>query len=269
MDNDAIREHWRDWAVTYATSLRATTKTPTIKELELHALAKAIRSIPLTAGTVLEVGCGNGINCLALAEMFSDLRFAGVDYIPEMIENARAQLEANPRLAGHVAFHVGDVLEVGLDGVLDPRYDLVFTDRMLVNLNTWELQAQALDTLLDRVAPGGHLVMIENFVGAHTRLNDLREAVDLPRRPAAPFNRFIEEDRLEHQLEDRAQLIAVETFGSLHDVILYVLTPLVGDGEIDYAHPMVRAATDLCLAAEPFEQGEGGQNRIYLFRRNV
>src|SRR5688572_19141791 len=100
MELDAIRDHWKDWATRYALDLRATTKTHTIKALEVDAFSRAIRATPLAekGGTALEVGCGNGLNCLTLAHAFTGLHFVGIDNVPEMVENATRLLMREPSL---------------------------------------------------------------------------------------------------------------------------------------------------------------------------
>lgn len=268
MDLDAIRSHWQDWAARFGADLRATTKTDTIKQLELDAFARALRGAGRSRGTVLEVGCGNGMNCLSLARLFPELRFTGLDYVPEMVAGAEANLARDPGLAGRVAFRVGNALELAADPGLAPGYDVVFTDRMVINLNTWELQRQACSMLAAKVAPGGLLMMIENFSGVHARQNALRALAGLPPRPVAGYNRFLDEATYEAHLGGLLTPVLVEDFAALHDLVLYVLTPLVNGGEVDYKHPMVRAATELCLAGQGvLRQGEGGQNRLYVFRR--
>jgi methylase of polypeptide subunit release factors len=92
MKTNEIKNHWTDWATTYGEQLKATTKTPTIKALEIDALVRAmVRLIGSDEAhfSVLEIGCGNGLNCLALAEIFPHASIDGVDYIPAMIESAR------------------------------------------------------------------------------------------------------------------------------------------------------------------------------------
>jgi hypothetical protein len=141
---------------------------------------------------------------------------------------------------------------------------------MIINLDTWERQAQALDQLAAKVAPGGVLLLIENFIGAHARQNTLRSVVGLPPRAVASYNRFINENQLEAQLGRHLHLLGRESFAALHDLVLYVLTPLVNHGEVDYQHPLVQAATDLILAGQGgVQQGEGGQNLLYVFRRDA
>jgi ubiquinone/menaquinone biosynthesis C-methylase UbiE len=82
---DQVKAHWERWAAEYGTSLRATTKTHTIKLLEIFAL---VRHIPAGA-RMLDVGCGNGYNALSFAETVAGIRVTGVDYSPDMIANAR------------------------------------------------------------------------------------------------------------------------------------------------------------------------------------
>ena len=74
MELDDIELHWREWAKA-GVDLSATTKTATIKQLEIAALARAIRrsGIDDCQRTVLEAGCGNGQNCIALAHALRNL----------------------------------------------------------------------------------------------------------------------------------------------------------------------------------------------------
>ena len=55
---EQVKTHWERWANEYGTALRATTKTHTIKLLEVFALT---RHLP-TDARILEIGCGNGYN---------------------------------------------------------------------------------------------------------------------------------------------------------------------------------------------------------------
>src|SRR5262249_1850546 len=78
-----IHAHWQDWAVRYGTDLRATTIASSIKRLEIAALHRAIERVvlPSSEASILEIGCGNGQNLVALAKIFADQScdWAGVD----------------------------------------------------------------------------------------------------------------------------------------------------------------------------------------------
>lgn len=269
MRRDEVRRHWEELASRYGTALTATTKTETIKRLEIAALERALVGAGLGGeASVLEVGCGNGRNCFALAERLPSCRFTGVDYVPQMIENAKA-LFAERGGDERLRFVVADALDLVDAPGLEESYDVVFTDRCLINLDSRSLQLVAVDQLVQKTRPGGLVLILENFVEGHARQNALRAAVGLPERAQADYNVFMGEAELLRHVEDQLELVAVDDFGSLHDLILYVLVPMAKGGEVDYDDSLVAAATELSLLMpnELRELGRFGQNRLLVFRR--
>lgn len=270
---EEIHKHWTQLALVHGGSLQATTKTWTAKALEIDALSRRFSSIlgsPDAPATVLEVGCGNGANCFSLADAFLSARFDGVDFVPEMTaaaESSSANRDARERLR----FFVGDALKLQDVEGLHPAYDIVFTDRCLINLNTTDLQKEAISSLATKVRHGGHLIMIENSVVTYSAQNRYRELLGLPARTPAPFNLFFEESQiLPHLGAAGLELVEIEDFSSLHDLALYVLVPAINGGEVDYEHPLVEAATKLSTAVaftNPNSFGALGQNRLYLCRK--
>ena len=193
MEMNEIRDHWDSLAKKHGLDLKSTTKTPTIKQLEISALARAISKTKDAAKTrnILEVGCGNGHNIFALSRLFPDYSFHGLDYSEEMIKLAnRIKVESPSR---NVKFDVADVLELANNNAVENEYNLVFTDRLLINLNSWKIQRQGLMQLLSRVKKGGYLLIIENFIHAHGNQNYLRELIVLKARTPDPYNKFIDE----------------------------------------------------------------------------
>ena len=154
---------------------------------------------------------------------------------------------------------------------LDESYDIVFTDRAIINLNTDERQLQAIGDLAARVAAGGLLLLLENFAETYEQQNNCRELLGLQPRVPAEFNRFLSGERVKSYLGGLDfELTAIDDFGSLHDLLLYVLLPAVNQGQIDYDHPIVAAATKLCLGLGSVEAdlfGRFGQNRLMVFQR--
>jgi SAM-dependent methyltransferase len=265
-----IEEHWKQWAVAHGTSLRATTKNKTAKELEVDALARAMARHGVPAGaTVLEVGCGNGLNCLELARLHPGWRLDGFDFIPEMVAAAEENRRNSP-CPERLSFRPGNVLDFDRIEGLRPAYDAVFTDRCLINLNTAELQTRAISAIATRVRPGGLLVMIENSLQTYANQNLCREKMGLPPRTPDPYNLFLDETRiLPHLAAIGLDLLDIEDFISLHDLALYVLVPAVNGGKIDYEHPLVEAAAKLnraVSAEQPSAFGRFGQNRLYCCR---
>jgi SAM-dependent methyltransferase len=268
---DDIRKHWETWARSYGTDLRATTRTSTAKILEIDALQRAVAGIRGAAGRpldLLEAGCGNGHNCIALARAFEDCTFTAFDYVPEMAAAARA-LAAEAGMSSRVTILEDDVTK--LEHVVG-TFDVVFTVRCLINLNSDELQRAAMARLATRVRPGGYLIMIENSRTTHGAQNRARELVGLDARAPATFNRFLDEATVRPHLASLGLAVESEDFGSLHDLALYVLAPMMNGGKVDYDHPLVAAATQLSLAMNrerPAAFGAFGQNRLFLCRKPV
>lgn len=271
MDRAGIRDHWTNWAQTHGTHFKATTRGLTAKLLELDALRRRIAELfgdrPFSA---LEVGCGNGINCIELAKVFTQAQFDGVDFIPEMLD-AAIESARNAQVDHRTRFMPGDVTRLDDLANLRDAYDLVFTDRCLINLNTAELQGHAIRDLARRIDHGGFLLMIENSRYSHGHQNKAREALGLELRAPAEFNRFFTEEEMQaHIAAAELELIEIEDFSSLHDLVLYALVPAINGGTIDYEHPLVAAAAELSsrfAAEERNAFGAFGQNRLYICRK--
>jgi ubiquinone/menaquinone biosynthesis C-methylase UbiE len=272
MDRSGIRDHWTSWAKAHGTHFKATTRGRTAKLLELDAFRRRLEELfgdqPFTA---LEVGCGNGINCIEMARVFERAEFDGFDFVQEMID-AAIESSGAAGVEKRTRFFVGDVTSLADLPPLRNSYDVVLTDRCLINLNTAELQHQAVSDLAGKVASGGFLLMIENSLHTHGRQNRAREAMGLQPRTPAEFNRFFtEEEMAGHIAAAGLELVEIEDFSSLHDLVLYALVPGLNGGTVDYDHPAVTAAAELSThfaAQERNAFGSFGQNRLYVCRKS-
>lgn len=271
MDSEQVRAHWRNWASKFGTALGATTRTETAKTLEIDALARRMCMIGLgdMPAHVLEVGCGNGLNCFGLAAQFPRMQFHGIDYTAEMIDAAREAATANG-FRDRSSFRIGNALELSKTPGLLAQYDVVFTDRCLINIAPVDLQMRAITGLAAKVRKGGHLIMIENSMATYDRQNHCRALLDLPARTPAAFNLFFDETRILPHLETLGLEVEIEDFISLHDLMLYVLVPAINGGTVDYDHPLVHAATRLNIAVSAETSsafGAFGQGRMFVCRK--
>ncbi|MDF1642008.1 methyltransferase domain-containing protein [Thalassolituus oleivorans] len=273
MDLDQIEAHWTKWAKEFQQDIRATTKTRTIKYLEVDALYRAIKKTEFFSrgdAKVLEVGCGNGHNCFMLAKVLPRFSFTGVDFILDMVNSALEIRNSSTDYSG-MNFFQGNVLKLDECENIADQYDIVFTDRCLINLNTHELQRSALDQLYEKVAPGGYLILIENVQSTYERQNIVRKSSGLEPRTPDSFNLFIDEESFLRHAKTLFSLLAVEDFAALHDLVLYVLQPMMNGGKINYEDPMIQSVTDLLLAMPDnmrSDFGSFGQNRLYFFKKD-
>ncbi len=273
MELKQIEQHWKNWAEQFGQDIRATEKSKTRKLLEVDALIRAIESSGFKktdSFSILEAGCGTGHNCLALAEAFPKAQIQGFDYIPEMVANAE-KLKATVGVK-NVKYKQGNLLDLAAADLKPKSFDIVFTNRCIINLNTHELQREAVRNLSGLVSENGALILAENPMIKFEEQNQLRKKLDLPPRSAPEFNLLIDESGILKALDGvQFKLKYKDDFSALHDVLLYVLLPKIGNGEIDYDHPILEAAKDLCpsvFASTPNAFGNFGQNRLYLFARS-
>lgn len=179
---DAVRDYWNDraWKGLYAGS-----NDPVLKELEMRELSRHIRD----GMTLLDAGCGNGLTALYLAERH-EVDITGVDFAPAMIDAARVHLTVHSvagTLSGTARFEVADIREL-----LDlPQYDVVYTERAIINLPTWEEQRDAIRGLLKRLKPRGRLLLCEASQDGLDRINAMRALLDLPAIEPPPYNRYL------------------------------------------------------------------------------
>ena len=273
MELDEIKKHWDANAKDNMTALFSTTKTGTIKQLEINAFAGVISSLVRDGSPkcLLEVGCGNGYNLFGLEGLFPTVEFEGIDYSEVMI--ASANDIKNQSTGSKIVFKVADFLNFNSKILRKPQYDFVITDRMLINLNSWELQQKALKKLVSLLKPSGHLIVIENFTNSYANQNHLRSILGLPPRVPDAYNKFIDEDDFEKTIKNElgAEIILSKNFASLHDILLYVLLPHSNSGSLCYDHPVMESVTQLLLdlpdeLSESF--GQFGQNNLYVLKRS-
>ena len=186
-----IREFWNTQAEQFGADPRATTPDHWLREIEISAVSRALSS--LSAGsTVLDIGCGNGYSTLRLAIDHPSLQFVGGDYAHAMIAQAREALGGSgPDVQARVRFDEMDVLAIGEDAV----YDVVVSDRCLINLPSFDLQRRAVDQIAAALKPDGLYVAVENFLGPHERLNEQRVTLGLEPIPIRWHNTYLDEEQ--------------------------------------------------------------------------
>jgi ubiquinone/menaquinone biosynthesis C-methylase UbiE len=225
------------------------------KELEIAAIASYVRD----GMRVLDMGCGNGITAIELSRRFN-LKLTGVDYAEQMVVAARG-LADHAGVKGEIEFSVGDVQS--LEG-MSKRFDLIYTERVLVNLPDWKSQRAALEGITKLLLPGGVYVMCENSQDGLERINELRSNVSLP--PVVPpwHNRYLRDAEVAQVDIPGVRLEGINYYSSTYYFLSRVVNAALAarEGkEPDYDAPVNQLARSLPSI------GELGQGRIWLWRK--
>lgn len=190
---DKIKDYWEERATQYSNCLAATTDDVYLRELEISTIIQTLNEIHLPVqGNFLDVGCGDGYSLLKVAEAFGSLSFLAIDYSENMIKLAQQRLESQPELKGRVQVRLGNVMELG-QNFHHLLYDVVLSDRCLINLGSFGYQSEAIVQIANRIKPGGYYFAIENFVEGHENMNAARRQMGLPEIPVRWHNLYFEE----------------------------------------------------------------------------
>ena len=150
-----------------------------LKMLEIRAISKHIGS----KGKVLDAGCGNSRTLAALSKQFQGIQFFGFDYSPEMINESKMYIRAQD-LHNRISVCEGSLLDKSSElsgklGVKDNPFDCVYTERSIINLDSFDQQAKSIEMLWSLVCPGGRLILCEAFNDGLEEINFYRKSADL------------------------------------------------------------------------------------------
>lgn len=120
---------------------------------------KTYEKLRIEAGwKVLDVGCGLGIDVVAMAQQSPEnCKFYGVDIDSDMLDEAESLAEEN-QVEDKVTFHLADVTELPFE---DNFFDAVRAERLLQVLPKFLLPHETFKELLRVLKPGGRIVITD------------------------------------------------------------------------------------------------------------
>ena len=255
-----IFDYWTQQARMHGQSQTASWSDHYVIELEIKQILERLSD----GDTVLDVGCANGYSSTRFAAA-RKIRLRGLDYIPEMIEQARLRaLESAKLLMGSIEFVIGNVTS------LDEKsssYDKVVAIRVLINLGSTEKQLQGLDECIRVLKPGGILLLSEATLQGWKRLNLLRRECGLEDIPMPDFNLYLDENEIIRAAEATMDFVEISNFASSYYVGTRVIKPLlmrVSGSTIDVGNPMTewnRFCSQLPAV------GDYGTQKLFVFRK--
>ena len=197
---DRIRSFWDDRAARFGTSQRATLGETYLRHVEIRQMLKRLQR--LAPGRVLDVGCGNGYSTLQYAAALPKTHFVGVDFSPQMVRLAQDTATANTE------FHQADVTDPA--SLPEGRFDVIYTQRCIQNLPDYETQRPAIQHLIDKLNPGGTLILNECSRDGVEQLNTLRQRLKLkPIDGIEPWhNCFMRDQRLKENFGAEVHFIS-------------------------------------------------------------
>lgn len=220
VNSNKTKIFWEKRALENAESIKSemgnTLDDVNLRKLEINAILKYIRNNQ----KVLDVGCGNGFSTINFA-LLKKISIDGIDYSKQMILNARNLLSYKEnKIKGKVNFFQKDILHDNLD---EEKYDVIITERCLINLGTWNNQKQALLNLHKYLKPGGTLLMLEGFKDNLNEINKIRKKYKLKPINVVWHNLFFEKIKFEKFANKYFKIQNIDNFGSTYMLITRTL----------------------------------------------
>lgn len=257
---EQIHTFWTQQARIHGQSASASWSDIRVMEMEIREIVKRLAN----GDRVLDVGCANGFSTLHFASQ-RDIHVRGLDYIPEMIEQARQRLRSlGDGLRNRVEFSQGDIT-----ALQEPSntFDKVITIRVLINLRSRERQLTALRECARVLKRGGIFLMSEATLQGWKQLNRFRREWGFPDIPMPDFNEYLDEDVLRVELPNELRLLEVANFASTYYVGTRLLKPI-----------LAKLLGNTALAADPnlewnrwFSElpawGDYGTQKLFVFEK--
>lgn len=226
--DEVIKEHYKVQAAKHKDSALSTMEDPITRQKEV-AIIQSFFKLPAVRNNckeVLEIGCGNAYTLNILTPLFDNYNFTGLDFSEDLLTIARSR-----NLPG-VKFEQGDARNLQFN---DESFDVIYTERCIINLMSWEEQQMALEQIHRVLRKGGYLLFMESFTEGYNNLNKARNELGLDSIPMPHHNLYFEKELFEPFVSKRFEIIEENeiprNFLSSHYFTARVLHPLLTKGD--------------------------------------
>jgi SAM-dependent methyltransferase len=206
LPQQSVLDHYAQQASQFGLAAEATMPDSVVRRKEVEALLAFLGQLDLEHGRLLEIGCGNGYLMEQIESRFG-ARYTcmGIDATPEFIESARRR-----GLSGR--FEVADLRTLPME---DNSFDVVISERVIINLLDPEDQMQCFGEVARVLRPGGYFAAIEGFKAGLENLNRARSEFLLPPIPEPPVNNWFTGERWQSCLAGRFRPMPVAAVAGL------------------------------------------------------
>lgn len=160
----------------------------------INAEIKLIKSNIPKSSKILDAGCGEGEGTYEYSNIEGCL-IEAVDFSEMRLKKAKKKLKKHH----NVTFKKIDFLS---SYSLDKDFDIIISQRFIINLIEWELQKKVIIDLMNHLKPGGLFLMLEGYKEGVDDLNRFRNLFNLPDIPIKWHNLFLEDDKILNLLSE-------------------------------------------------------------------
>jgi ubiquinone/menaquinone biosynthesis C-methylase UbiE len=234
-----IRQHYQQQAEKDGASPLSTIGEIVVREKEVELIKNFLvmvqRKTAATSLRILDVGCGNGYTLDALRKVDPSFCLYGLEFTEELLSIALS------RNLKEVVLEPGDIRRTHYD---DAYFDVVYTERCLINIIDVEEQKKAIREISRILKTSGYYLMIEGFTDGLVNNNQARREMGLEDINPAFHNLYFDKKTIFSEISDIFKVVdpkeidnASDTyllqsnFLSSHYFVARILQPLMTKGE--------------------------------------
>lgn len=201
-----VLDHYAQQAAQFGLAAEATMPDLVVRQKEVEALLAFLDQVDSSKVRLLEIGCGNGYLLEQIERRFAG-RFecTGIDATAPFIAAARQRGLA-------AQFQVADLRALSMP---DASFDLVLSERVIINLLDPAQQVAAFAEVARVLRPGGLFTAVEGFKAGLENLNRARADFLMPPIPEPAVNNWFTEERWQLCLAGRFRPLPPEATARL------------------------------------------------------
>jgi len=235
---NGYKKFWDKQARKHKGSVIAVNFDPLMEELEYFSLEQFINP----KETICDIGCGNGLTLLRLAQKYGDSVFYGIDFSEEMIKIARSK-KKTLRLK-NINFYVGNIIDGDTVDMFDFSFDKIITKRLLINLRGKNKQ-KAICNISRMLKKDGSYLMVECFIEPLKRINEIRKKLELQKIRVKKFNEYLALKPLKRITKEYFMVEKEIDFGSLYYFTSRIYNAYLSKGKPDYFADINKIAVEV------------------------
>jgi ubiquinone/menaquinone biosynthesis C-methylase UbiE len=186
-----VSRHYLKEAVDLGLDELSTMPDEVVRNREISTILDVLSLLDNKELRILEVGCGNGTLLSRLhADGYSNVY--ALDYLPEFVDLAKSR-------ALPYNIQVGDVRALDYES---NYFDVVISERVIINLLDLEDQAKAFRELHRVLKKNGIAILFEAFSDSLENLNKSRREFGLESLLQPSFNRWFSPDEFDYCIKD-------------------------------------------------------------------
>jgi len=218
MTLDDLKQHWEKAGRQFPHEGRVTptSRDPFLGELEEDNILRHLSP----DDHALEIGCGDGSHTVAYARRVKHL--SAIDVAESLVELASKKIAgaglSNTRILAGSALALTDMFGTS-------EFDVVISQRCLINLPSWEGQQHAILQAHQMLRSGGLFLLTEGFQGEFDTLNKVRRTLGLDDIVTVAYNKNLDRETFESWTRQYFDLVETRHYGA-YLFISRVLHPL-------------------------------------------